>query len=133
MTAPRLILPFDTDTRWKDLGLDLRVAACSDVPLLITGNREAARLVARTIHDRSPGRRSAPFTIGQHETLFETLASISMQFAFSMGERYLVHPGSYQVVAEKQGYRRLELTVEVGSERNQHYEFSMQRLPGRLA
>lgn len=85
MTAQRLLLPFDSDTRWKDLGLDLRVAACSDVPLLITGNRDTARLVARTIHDRSPHRRAAPFTIGHHETLFETLASISTQFRTARG------------------------------------------------
>lgn len=88
MTAQRLILPFDSDTRWQELGLDLRVAACSDAPLLITGSRDAARLVARTIHDRSPRRRSAPFTIGQHKTLFETLASLSIQFRTAHGSTF---------------------------------------------
>ena len=88
MTAQRLILPFDSDTRWQELGLDLRVAAGSDAPLLITGNRDAARLVARTIHDRSPLRRSAPFTIGQHKTLFETLASLSMHFRTAHGSTF---------------------------------------------
>ena len=44
MSAQRLVLPFDGDTRWRDLGCDLRIAAGSDVPVLITGDRDAARL-----------------------------------------------------------------------------------------
>ena len=71
--------------RWQELGLNLRVDARSDVPLLITGNRDVARLVARNIHDRSPRRRSARFVTGCHETLFETLASRATRFRTARG------------------------------------------------
>ena len=85
MSAQRLVLPFDGDTRWHDLGCDLRIAAGSDVPILITGDRDASRLVARAIHDRNPRRRSAGFLIGCHDTLFETFASLSTRFRSTHG------------------------------------------------
>ena len=47
---------------------------------MITGDRDAARLVARAIHDRNARRRSARFVIGCHDTLSETLASLSTRF-----------------------------------------------------
>ena len=80
MNAQHLVLPFDHDTRQHDLGRDLRIAADSDVPILITGDREAAGVVARAVHDGNPVRRSARFVIGRHDTLFETLASMSTRF-----------------------------------------------------
>lgn len=54
-------------------------------------------------------------------------------FVVELGGRFWVHPGAYTVIADKQGYRRLEAPIEVGEARSQTYEFSMQRLPGRLA
>ena len=50
-----------------------------------------------------------------------------------LGGRFWMHPGAFTVVAEKQGYRRLEAPIEVGEARSQTYELSMQRLPGLLA
>ena len=49
-----------------------------------------------------------------------------------LGGRFWMHPGAFTVVAEKGGYRRLEAPIEIGAARSQTYEFSMQRLPGRL-
>lgn len=80
MTAQRLILPFDGDTRWRDLECDVRLAASSNVPILITGDQDSAGLVARAIHDGSPHRRSARFVVATHDTLFEILASLSTRF-----------------------------------------------------
>ncbi len=54
-------------------------------------------------------------------------------FVLELGGRFLMHRGAYTVVAEKEGYRKLEAPIEVGDARNPTYEFSMQRLPGRLA
>ena len=54
-------------------------------------------------------------------------------FVVELAGRFWMHPGTYAVVAEKEGYRRLEAPLEVGDARNQTYEFSMQKLPGRLA
>ncbi|GMR22810.1 MAG: PEGA domain-containing protein [Acidobacteriota bacterium] len=54
-------------------------------------------------------------------------------FVVELGGRFWMHPGTYAVVAEKEGYRRLEAPIEVGEARSQTYEFSMQQLPGRLA
>ena len=85
MGAQRLFLQLDGDTRWHDLGSDLRIAAGSDVPILITGDRDAARLVARALHDRNPRLRSGRFVIGCHDTLFETLASLSTRFQSGHG------------------------------------------------
>ena len=54
-------------------------------------------------------------------------------FVVELGGRFWMHSGAYTLVAEKGGYRRLEAPIEIGEARNQTYEFSMQRLPGRLA
>ena len=85
MSAQRLVLPSDHDTRQHDLGCDLRIAAGSDVPILITGDRDAAKVVARAVHDRNPRLRSARFVVGHHDTLFETLASMSTRFRGTRG------------------------------------------------
>lgn len=63
----------------------------------------------------------------------ESLVVDGGPFVVALGDRFLMHPGSYTVVAEKDGYRTLEVPLEVSEARNQTYEFSMQRLPGRLA
>ncbi len=43
-----------------------------------------------------------------------------------------MRPGVYTLVAEKEGYHRLEAPVEITASSRQKLEFSLQRLPGRL-
>jgi formylglycine-generating enzyme required for sulfatase activity len=52
--------------------------------------------------------------------------------AVPLGSRYLAHPGSYTLVAEKEGYRRLEVPVEVTGSARQTLDYTLERLPGRL-
>lgn len=52
--------------------------------------------------------------------------------AVSYGSSYLVRPGSYTLVAEKEGYQRLEVSVEVTTASRQTLEYTLERLPGRL-
>ncbi len=49
-----------------------------------------------------------------------------------LGERYLLQPGRYTLTADKNGHRRLHVSLEVGEDRQQLYRFSLERLPGRL-
>jgi formylglycine-generating enzyme required for sulfatase activity len=49
-----------------------------------------------------------------------------------LGSNFLLRPGKYTLVAEKQGYRPLSVPVEVTRERNQRREFELVPLPGRL-
>ncbi len=52
--------------------------------------------------------------------------------AMKLGGRHLLRPGSYRLVAEREGFHRLETTLEVGEERDQIHQFSMELLPGLL-
>jgi formylglycine-generating enzyme required for sulfatase activity len=52
--------------------------------------------------------------------------------ALPLGSRFLVRPGRYTVVAEKEGYRRLEREVEVTPEGQPPFRFTLSPLPGRL-
>jgi formylglycine-generating enzyme required for sulfatase activity len=52
---------------------------------------------------------------------------------FAFRGRFLLRPGSYRVVAEKAGYRRLEQDIEVDSETEAVFRFAMEKLPGLLA
>jgi len=54
-------------------------------------------------------------------------------FGFHIGERYLLRPGTHEIVVEKQGYYRLEATIEVTSAPNQQISFSLTKLPGIVA
>ena len=54
-------------------------------------------------------------------------------FVVELGGRFLVRQGSYTVVADKEGYHRLEAPFEVTGEPRQSFRFSMEKLPGRLA
>ncbi len=54
-------------------------------------------------------------------------------FVLKWGGRYLLWPGSYALSAEKEGYRRLEASVEVTDERAQTFRFSLEEAPGLLA
>jgi formylglycine-generating enzyme required for sulfatase activity len=53
-------------------------------------------------------------------------------FGFHIGERYLLRPGSHEIVVEKEGYQRLEETIEVTSAPNQRIIFTLAKLPGIL-
>jgi len=50
-----------------------------------------------------------------------------------LGERFVAWPGPYALVAERDGYRRLEAAVEVTGEAGQVIHLVMRLLPGRLA
>jgi formylglycine-generating enzyme required for sulfatase activity len=49
-----------------------------------------------------------------------------------LGGRYLLRPGTYEVVAEKEGYRRLQTPMEVSRLSSQVHEFELEILPGLL-
>jgi formylglycine-generating enzyme required for sulfatase activity len=49
-----------------------------------------------------------------------------------LGSRFVALPGPYTLVAEKEGYRRLETPVEVTGEAGQVLALALQLLPGRL-
>jgi formylglycine-generating enzyme required for sulfatase activity len=53
--------------------------------------------------------------------------------AFEVGGRHLLRPGPYTLVAEKEGYRRLETEIAVTDEANQSFRFRLEALPGYLA
>jgi formylglycine-generating enzyme required for sulfatase activity len=51
---------------------------------------------------------------------------------FQFGGRYLLLPGSYTLVAEKEGYLRLDTSLEVTGDRRQTFQFHLERAPGIL-
>ena len=53
--------------------------------------------------------------------------------ALPLGSRFLARPGRYAVVAEKEGYRRLEESVDVTEATQPPFHFTLVPLPGRLA
>ena len=79
MTAQRVPVPTlsNEQSRWLQLGLDLRAAAGSDGPLLITGSPDATSIVARAIHDHNSRRPAGRFVAMRHDTMSEALASLS--------------------------------------------------------
>ncbi len=48
------------------------------------------------------------------------------------GGRYLLRPGDYALVAEKEGYLRLDTSLEVTGDRQQSFRFNLERAPGIL-
>jgi formylglycine-generating enzyme required for sulfatase activity len=54
-------------------------------------------------------------------------------FTVEVGGRYLMRQGEYILVAEKEGYARLEVPLIVTEERNQEYRFTLDKSPGFLA
>jgi formylglycine-generating enzyme required for sulfatase activity len=52
---------------------------------------------------------------------------------FSFDGRFLLRPGSYRLVAEKEGYRTLEQDLEIGSETLSTFRFMLEKLPGSLS
>jgi len=51
---------------------------------------------------------------------------------FQIAGRFLLRPGVYTVVIEKEGYRRLETLVVVTEERDQDFRFTLEKRPGVL-
>jgi formylglycine-generating enzyme required for sulfatase activity len=49
-----------------------------------------------------------------------------------LGDRFLLRPGEYTVVAEKAGYHGLEQTLVVRNVDSETFEFTLERLPGFL-
>jgi formylglycine-generating enzyme required for sulfatase activity len=49
-----------------------------------------------------------------------------------LGGRHLLRQGVYGLVADKEGYERLDTTFEVSAERNQSHRFELRKLPGLL-
>jgi formylglycine-generating enzyme required for sulfatase activity len=54
------------------------------------------------------------------------------RLGLSLDGRHLVRPGTYALVARKEGYVPLEVDVQVTRERNQSYRLTMVELPGYL-
>jgi formylglycine-generating enzyme required for sulfatase activity len=54
-------------------------------------------------------------------------------FAFEVDGRYVVRPGRYTVIAEKEGYGPLEIPIEVTADGERLFRFDLRKLPGRLA
>jgi hypothetical protein len=52
--------------------------------------------------------------------------------AFQVGERYLALPGSYHVVADKEGYHRLEEPIEVDFGSEHRSSLRLEKLPGLI-
>jgi formylglycine-generating enzyme required for sulfatase activity len=52
--------------------------------------------------------------------------------SFSIGDNYLLLPGTHRVAAKAGGYHPLDTTIEVSGERTQQVELTLEALPGRL-
>jgi formylglycine-generating enzyme required for sulfatase activity len=50
-----------------------------------------------------------------------------------LGTYYLLRPGEYTLLAEKDCYQQLKHPLVVGQEKNQHLNLEMEKLPGRLS
>jgi formylglycine-generating enzyme required for sulfatase activity len=48
------------------------------------------------------------------------------------GGRFLLRPGTYRVVAEKEGFRKLEQEIVVSGVERHDFRFTLSKLPGRL-
>jgi formylglycine-generating enzyme required for sulfatase activity len=54
-------------------------------------------------------------------------------FSLELGKRHLLRSGTYTLVAEKAGYRRLEVPVEISEDSERILRFTLAKLPDRLA
>jgi formylglycine-generating enzyme required for sulfatase activity len=54
-------------------------------------------------------------------------------FKLEVSGRYLLPSGTYTLVAEEPGYRRLEVPFEVSRDPRQTFQFSLEKLPGFLS
>ena len=53
-------------------------------------------------------------------------------FRLALGERFLLRPGAYTVIAEKSGYHELDHPIRVTDDANQAFSMTLERLPGLL-
>jgi formylglycine-generating enzyme required for sulfatase activity len=53
-------------------------------------------------------------------------------FAFTIGSVHVLRAGVYRVTASAEGYRPFEAPFTVGDERNQTFEFTLEKLPGKV-
>lgn len=51
---------------------------------------------------------------------------------YRLGERYVMLPGTYRIVARREGYHDLATEVEVGEAQDQDFGFTLEKLPGIL-
>ena len=58
--------------------------------------------------------------------------SLTNGLYLKLGDEYLIRPGSYRLKIEAPGYYTLEATQQITQQQNQHYAFSLRRLPGHL-
>ena len=79
MLAQRVPVPALSreQSQWLHIGLDLRAAADSDGPLLLTGSVETARIVARALHDRKLHRQPGRFVAVRPDTMPKALVSLA--------------------------------------------------------
>jgi formylglycine-generating enzyme required for sulfatase activity len=68
----------------------------------------------------------------QIEPVPDRVDIVGTALQFEIGGRHLLRPGSYSVVVEKEGYRRLTAPLEVTEQSNQVYSLSLEQLPGLL-
>lgn len=63
-----------------------------------------------------------------------TTAQISLTngLYLKLGNEYLIRPGTYALTIESPGYYPLETSQVITEQQNQHYSFSLRRLPGHL-
>lgn len=62
----------------------------------------------------------------------DAVLSIKKGIYLKLADSYLIRPGTYQLLIEAPGYYPLDVRQEVTEEQNQHYAFSLRRLPGHL-
>ncbi|MEM7582449.1 MAG: PEGA domain-containing protein [Acidobacteriota bacterium] len=60
------------------------------------------------------------------------LLAFESRWVMPLGDRFLLRPGSYRLMAEKDGFTPLSTTVEVTRDSQQSFRFELAKLPGRL-
>jgi formylglycine-generating enzyme required for sulfatase activity len=53
--------------------------------------------------------------------------------AIPLGSRFLARPGTYRIVATKEGYRTLEATIDLFGSGARRFTYELEELPGRVA
>ncbi|MDE2148855.1 MAG: PEGA domain-containing protein [Gammaproteobacteria bacterium] len=51
----------------------------------------------------------------------------------ALGDRWLIRPGRYTLIAAKQGYQALRTSLTIGSPSDQSFHFRLEKLPGLLS
>jgi len=58
--------------------------------------------------------------------------SLGNGLSLKLGDEYLIRPGTYALKIESPGYYPMETSQVITEQQNQHYSFSLRRLPGHL-